>query len=70
MKENGLSRINIHFYLYITNCTLFYKTLITYTFFKVSGLIRKWQICIGINFHVDIDMKTKDAYFCNFLIFL
>ena len=55
--------INIHFCLYITEYTLFDKTLNIYAFVKISGLIRKHQIFFSIGFHVDIDMKNIDANF-------
>ena len=70
MNENVFSWIHIHFCLYITEYTLFIKALSIYAFVEISGLIRKHQIYFRIDFHEDIDIKTIDAYFYNFLIFL
>ena len=49
---------------------MFYKSLSIYAFVKILGIIRKHQIFFSIDFHVDIDIKTIDAYFYHFLIFL
>ena len=70
MNENVFSWIHIHSCLYITESTLFYQTLNVYAFVKISGLVRNHQIFFSIDFHVDIDMKTVDAYLYHFLIFL
>ena len=70
MNENVCLWIHIHFCLYITEYISFYEALSIYAFVKISGLIRKHQFFFSIYFHVDIDMKTIDAYFYNFLIFL
>ena len=70
MNENVFLWIHIQFCLYITEYISFYKALSIYAFVKISGLIRTHQIFFSIDFHVDIDMKTIDAYFYNFLIFL
>ena len=70
MNENVFLWIHIHLCLYVTEYILFYKTLNIYAFIKISGSIRKHQISVSIDYHVDIDMKTLDACFYNFLIFL
>ena len=70
MNENVFLWIHIQFSLYITEYISFYKALSIYAFVKISGLIRKHHIIFSIDFYVDIDMKTIDAYFYNFLIFL
>ena len=70
MDENVFLWIHIHFCLYTKENALFYKTFDIYAFVKISGLIRKQQIFFSIDFHLDIDMKTIDAYFYDFLIFL
>ena len=62
--------IHIHSCLYSTEYTLFYKTLNIYAFVKISGLRRKHHIFFSIDFHVDIGIKTVDAYLYHFLIFL
>ena len=51
-----------HTFLHITEYTLFYKTLNIYAFVKISGLVRKHQIFFTLDFHVDIDMETVNAY--------
>ena len=63
MYENVFLWIHIHFCLFITEYTCFYKTLNINAFVQISGLTRKHQIIFSIDFHVDIDMKTIDAYF-------
>ena len=44
MNGNVFLWINIHLCLYITEYTLFNKTLNIYAFVKISGLIRKHEI--------------------------
>ena len=70
MSEKVYLLIHIHSCLYITEYTLFYKTLSNiYAFVKISGLVRKHQIFLSLDFHMDIDMDTVNAYLKHFLIF-
>ena len=62
MSEKVFLWIHIHSCLYITEYTLFYKTLNIYVFVKISGLVRKHQVFFSLDFHVDIDMDTVNAY--------
>ena len=62
MSEKVFLWIHIHSCLYITDYTLFYKTLNIYASVKISGLVRKHQIFFSLDFHMDIDMKTVNAY--------
>ena len=62
MSEKVFLWIHIHSCLYITEYTLFYKTLNINAFVKISGLVRKHQIFFILDFHVDIDMETVNAY--------
>ena len=62
MSEKVFLWIHIHSCLYITEYTLFYKTLNIYAFAKIAGLVRKHQISFSLDFHVDIDMETVNAY--------
>ena len=57
MNENSFSWINIQMCLHIANYTLFYKSSNIFTFGKVSG-VEIYTGFLGIDFHVDIDMKT------------
>ena len=70
MNENVFLWIHIHSCLYITESTLFYKTIDIYALVKISGLVRNHQIFFSIDFHMDTDMKTVDANLYYFLIFL
>ena len=62
MSEKVFLWIHIHSCLYLTEYTLFYKTLNIYAFVKISGLVRKQHIFFSLDFDVDIDMKTVNAY--------
>ena len=56
MNENDFLWIHIHVCLYITENTLFYKTLDVFAFVMIR--INKKTACFSINFHVDIDMDA------------
>ena len=62
MSEKVFFWIYIHSCLYITEYTLFCKTLNIYAFVKISGLVRNHQNFFSLDFHVDIDMETVNAY--------
>ena len=70
MSEKVFLRTHIHSYLYITEYTLFYKTLNIYASVKISGLVRKHWIFFSLDFHVDNDIKAVNAYLWHFLVFL
>ena len=51
--------------MYLTENTLFYKTLTLYMIIKVSGLIRKYEN-FSVLISMDIDMKTLIYLFLPF----
>ena len=62
MSEKVFLWIHIHSCLYITEYTLFYKTLNIYAFVKISGLVKKKSDFFSLDFYVDIDVETVNAH--------
>ena len=69
MSENVFLWMHIHFCLYISEYSLFYKALSISAFVKISGLIRIYQIFFSIDFHDNIDIKLYMPIFTIFSYF-
>ena len=64
-------KMSFHGYTYIFASILHnkhysIKTLNIYAVVKISRVERKHQMFFSIDFHVDIDMKTVDAFLYHF----